>query len=342
MYSGGSGTELDPYLISTPQDLIDIKNNLNAYFKQTNNIDLASYNPWSPIGEGVGIIGINYDGDGFAIQNLTCNRDGLFYQFGGTVKNLKIEDFYGYTTSAEPFGPIAFRLEGTGVVQNCFCTGSFSTNTSLSNNISSGGIVGTCNGTIKNCRSDVSVYVKSTKDDMFIFGGGIAGSCLGTCVVENCIANGDVKVGGDPAGSSGGFYDNVASAGGIFATGDGTVKYCVANMENITSLLSEDELYFDRITNNFSSGGSFLPRDYSPTIISNYALNTMNTPNTIVSNLNGTSGLDKTSSELQKKSTYESLGWDFNNVWAMVSGKPIQRIFFEKNTEGSLFFGTNF
>ncbi|MEX2514740.1 MAG: DUF2341 domain-containing protein [Candidatus Paceibacterota bacterium] len=37
----GSGTEADPYLISTPQDLDDIRNDLDAYYRLTQDIDLT-------------------------------------------------------------------------------------------------------------------------------------------------------------------------------------------------------------------------------------------------------------------------------------------------------------
>jgi hypothetical protein len=45
-YSGGTGTEFDPYLISTPEDMNAIganSNDWNGHFLLTNNIDMTAY-----------------------------------------------------------------------------------------------------------------------------------------------------------------------------------------------------------------------------------------------------------------------------------------------------------
>lgn len=86
-YGGGSGTESDPYLISTPEHLNQLQLDVNVngvdttgiYYQLTNNIDLSSYDNdrdetngnWTPIGKSrsVSFKGI-LDGNGYKILNL--------------------------------------------------------------------------------------------------------------------------------------------------------------------------------------------------------------------------------------------------------------------------------
>ena len=41
-FDGGNGEEGTPYYVSTPEQLNEVRNNLDAYFIQTNDIDLTS------------------------------------------------------------------------------------------------------------------------------------------------------------------------------------------------------------------------------------------------------------------------------------------------------------
>jgi hypothetical protein len=80
----GSGTQADPYLISTPQDLDDIRNNLSAYYEMTQDIDLT-YHTQNPAGDfynaGTGWLHIdnfagNLDLGGYSIIGLYINDTG--------------------------------------------------------------------------------------------------------------------------------------------------------------------------------------------------------------------------------------------------------------------------
>ena len=108
--AGGSGTQKNPYLIETPEQLISFRDSVNGghgyqntYFRQTADIDLGTYGYWVPIGEFASnnlFWGV-YDGGGNAIINLHCDKDhtvndnvgnvGFFGQLGGTVMNLGID-----------------------------------------------------------------------------------------------------------------------------------------------------------------------------------------------------------------------------------------------------------
>ena len=88
-FSGGSGTELDPYQVATAEDLDNIRNYLESSFIQTADIDLGVV-PWN-VGEGWEPIGDyvwtdssksfrgNYDGDGYEITNMYINTPSDLY-----------------------------------------------------------------------------------------------------------------------------------------------------------------------------------------------------------------------------------------------------------------------
>ena len=181
----GSGTESDPYLISSGADLkwLDINmsktdNFSGLYFKMTKSIDLqgesikiGSYPSWSGRLTFKGI----FDGNNCTIRNLNMTESGmgagLFSVVTGTVRNLIV---YGNVKGDNKMtGGIVGWLYG-GTLQNCTnyvnvsSTGSSETGamigTSQSSNVincvnygsvigldSVGGIAGKASGYITNC-----------------------------------------------------------------------------------------------------------------------------------------------------------------------------------------------
>ncbi len=79
--AGGTGTEADPYIITSVGDLQQIVNEPSAYYKLGNNIDLTGYN-WTPI---EGFTG-HLDGNNFAIENLTLNNESNYCGFFATLE----------------------------------------------------------------------------------------------------------------------------------------------------------------------------------------------------------------------------------------------------------------
>ena len=94
-----SGTEEDPYLISTVQDMVDFAddinrgNNADKCYKLTADIDLGGMD-WTPVGMLVKPFRGTFDGNGKKITglNVTDSGDflGLFGYNLGTVKNLTV------------------------------------------------------------------------------------------------------------------------------------------------------------------------------------------------------------------------------------------------------------
>lgn len=71
VFNKGDGTEENPYLVSTAEQLDAVRNDLNAYYVQINDIDLSQYANWVPIGNYDNPFIGNYDGSGYTIKNLT-------------------------------------------------------------------------------------------------------------------------------------------------------------------------------------------------------------------------------------------------------------------------------
>ena len=187
LFGGGTGTQQDPWLITSQADLIALAEFLNSgnaatfdteaagvgncygyYFKQTADIDLTGVT-WEPIGySGDYYFAGNYDGDGHTISNATS-----------TGKN----DAQGYAT-AGIFGWVAF-----GSVENLHVKNANFVATGQNNYSYVGGIAGVCyESSIKNC-SVVDSSLESKRDENNNCAGSIVGySYNGTfekCAAEN-------------------------------------------------------------------------------------------------------------------------------------------------------------
>ena len=185
MFGGGTGTQGDPWLITSRDNLIALAEFLNSgnaasydaenanignchgyYFKQTADIDLTGVT-WEPIGySGDYYFAGNYDGDGHTISNATS-----------TGKN----DANGYAT-AGIFGWVAF-----GSVEKLHVKNANFVATGKNNYSYVGGITGVCySASIKNC-SVTDSSLESRRNNNNNCAGSIVGySFFGT--FENCAA----------------------------------------------------------------------------------------------------------------------------------------------------------
>ena len=105
-----SGSEDDPYLISTVQDMVDFAdkinrgNNTDKYYKLTADIDLGGMD-WTPVGMLVKPFRGIFDGNGKKIAglNVTDSGDflGLFGYNLGTIKNLTVSGYVTNTSTSK-------------------------------------------------------------------------------------------------------------------------------------------------------------------------------------------------------------------------------------------------
>lgn len=229
-FAGGTGTISDPYQISTPVHLYNIRENLSAHYIQINDIDLnvAPFNEgygWTPIGNSSMKFMGSFNGQGFTISNMYMDRTNNDYcgLFGyitslAVIKNTCLIEMdvkaKGYT------GGIAGYNEGR--ISCCYTTGI------IEGAYNVGGITGrnsgiaSYTGTIIHCYS--LAYVKATTTTGR--GGGLAGeNYYGTIV--HCYASGGVSV---PGSNGGGLIG--------YATGD-SVGCCFWNTETSAQLSSQ-------------------------------------------------------------------------------------------------------
>jgi len=227
-FSGdGEGTQSSPYIITNPQQLDEVRNNLTAYYILENDIDLnvSPYNEnfgWNPIGTGAESFKGNFDGKGYSIYNLfhnsTASDVGLFGVAESciSISNFSMKNVY--------IKSIAYTGSIVGILRvDCLLT-----NVNAHGEIESeevfGGLVGwhtSAVRTILNSYSNVSIKGNN-------IGGGLVG--LNDGLIENSYSLGYVDVNTNSGGLIGvntgivnnSFYDTNMS--GQNDTGKGTPK----------------------------------------------------------------------------------------------------------------------
>jgi len=141
----GNGTSDNPWQITTAAELKALEEYVNAvnvtagvYYKLMNNIDLSGYPNWIPIGDNTQCALArcanfqgNFDGNGYAVQNLTINRPTMKYValFGyvstyAMIKNLGVVNCN--VIGSDYVGGLAGFLSGGDTITNCYVTGSVS------------------------------------------------------------------------------------------------------------------------------------------------------------------------------------------------------------------------
>lgn len=157
-FSGaGNGTEKDPYLVSNADELFEVRNDLDAYYKQICDIDLIDWlsdnsikNGWIPIGSVENPFNGLYDGNGYVISNLNINREntsnvGLFgFSYTGVFKNISLLN-PRIKGNEKVGGILGYALAWPGfTIENCNVFGG-----SIEGNAETGGIIGYIYGSLR-------------------------------------------------------------------------------------------------------------------------------------------------------------------------------------------------
>ena len=191
----GSGTEADPYLITTAKELDTMRKLSDTrspkYFKIVNDIDVSDYaDTWTPIGNSSQEFGGIVDGNGKTIRGLRVDEAdemyvGLFaYLRNSVIKNLTVE--VEQVNGRVDVGGLAGYANDT-VIDNCGVRAA-SSESSIMGTSRVGGLVGTASETtITNSYAEVAVQGSTLV-------AGLVGSYSGSTstYVENCYATGDV------------------------------------------------------------------------------------------------------------------------------------------------------
>ncbi|MGI5839852.1 MAG: S-layer homology domain-containing protein [bacterium] len=95
-FAGGDGSEEEPYLIETPEQLNAIRNYPDKHFKLVADINLADYSAgegWEPIGTEENSFAGTFDGNGHTISDLVINRiEGFELGLFGHTLEAEIRD----------------------------------------------------------------------------------------------------------------------------------------------------------------------------------------------------------------------------------------------------------
>ena len=204
-YSGGDGSQANPYIIGSATDLaqltVNMANSVNYnanYFKLDVDIDLNNH-PWTPIALDGMAIGA-FDGQHHKITGLNVDIAtgsvgvGLFGKVRSGVSNLHVSGTVKTTGSGSYAGGICGNLTGDGssvaVLANCSFTGS------VEGVSSAGGIVGKMQSvtTITSCKNSGTVKANS-------FAGGISGSMGSSLYIFGCYNEGAI-IGNNAGGIS--------------------------------------------------------------------------------------------------------------------------------------------
>ena len=144
-FASGSGTESDPYIITTAEQLDNLRNYVglaysDTYFKLGNDIDLQMYlsegndgynngDYWKPIGDILtGFYG-HLDGDDYSIINYKSKDNGLFgtLRDGASIRNLTIigdeSAAYSVESNSVDVGLLAANMTNNSVIENSVAIG---------------------------------------------------------------------------------------------------------------------------------------------------------------------------------------------------------------------------
>lgn len=282
-YTGsGSGTAASPYIITTPAQLQEMKNDLDGYYQLANDIDMTGYS-WSPIGTSSAPFAGTLDGNGFTISNTNIY---LIFILTGTVKNLHVDKCIASNSESA----IVYRLYvSSASVQNCMVT-----NSDITAPHYVGLIVGAGTGFVENCIVlDSSTHTTSYQSSAAIIGQETRGGRINNCIAVN--------------------FNNYGSGSG---SNDHRPGGIVGGSEVSSNQVSNSVMLSDSVSGN--SPGRIGGGSSGITYQNNYALSSVLVNGGIVSGGIATdkNGADITTTQATSQSFYENtLGWDFVNTW---------------------------
>ena len=327
LWSGGSGTVEDPFLIDKAEDFVKIFTNedyLACHYKLVNDLDFSSIENWN-----VGSIS-NYksfrgslDGDNHSISGLRgdSNLPNLFYSVkNATIKNLIYENI-SWDIEESGFGNLIAMLAYDSVFENIIITKTVEIKGKASN---AGGIVATAyNSKFKNIFNyanvvtDYSYYGKAAGIVVEAYGCEITESYnYGNIIATESIVGGIVAyLDSDITTSSVGKIENVYNFGNLDTNlyAGGIAGYAKDSIINNTYNI------FEKINNKVAN---IVGTSYNMYIKNSYYLDGIG--KAILTDEENKSSLinvlDKTDIQLKDENTY--IGFDFDNAWVMYHSYP--------------------
>ena len=323
LWSGGSGSVDNPYLITSVEDFTKIFTNeeyMGVHYKLTNDLDFSNIDDWN-----IGTLS-NYqafsgsiDGDHHIISGLSGNSNlpSLFYSLDGAViKNLIFSDIH-FNIVESGWGNLISILAYHSTFKDIVITKSVEIDGSASY---AGGLVGTA----YNCKfTHIANYADiKTEYDYNGKASGIVNEAYGSEINE-CYNYGNITAANSITGGIIGVLKVASDTANV-----GTVKNTY-NFGNITTNLtgggivgSGESSIIENSYNIFSKEvsdnvGNIIGTSYGMVIKNNYYFNSFSS--SIAEDKENTTTLvnvmGKTDEQLKDPNTY--LNFDFNTIWSM-------------------------
>ena len=280
-YSGGEGTQSNPYLISNTDDLLELSQtsaDWSSYFVLTDDIDAVSLIGFTPIGNTSTNFNGVFDGQEFAISNLSIdlpasNNVGLF---GVTGSQSEISNLTLVNASVNGDARVGSLIgQNFGSVSK---SGTVDAQVNASGN--TGALIGENRGLISEVYSSGSVSSESEG------AGGLVGNNTSTGEILNsysrAVVTGSVR------------------AAGLVATNTGAINNCYSS--GLVQGASQSTLLRGLVATNSNLGA---------TTNSFWNIETSG----IVNTAGGGTGI--TSALMETQSSFTDAGWDFGATWAI-------------------------
>jgi len=311
-YGGGSGTENDPYLIRTAEQMNAIgasRSDWGKHFQLRADIDLsvftgAAYNIIGTEASNESFTGV-FDGNEHTISNLslTSSRQqytGLFGYVTGEVMNLGLINPKVFSQGSHVGALAGYLFAGT--ISNCYVEGA-----NISGDDYVGGLVGSCAG-----RLNKSYSTGSVMGDTYV--GGLIGF-VGDSTVNMCYSKANVTGHQEVGGLTGKISHEQGVVSNCYATGNvqggtyagglvGQVQNGRAYKSYSTGSVSGDQ-YVGGFTGNIRVLGG-VTHCFWDTETSGQSTSP--------------GGTGKTTVEMQTITTFSDVGWDFINTWTICDG----------------------
>lgn len=197
----GKGTEAEPYLITTKEDLITLNKSVTSgqsftgdYFKQTGDIWLNNATDFTGVGNDMNqnhTFDGTYDGGGFSIHQLLINN--ISYNSSKEPKrsgSRSVAGFFGYCNKNSVIKNLTIASDCKIVAYDI-----------------AGGVAAVTLGRIENCRNYADVTAMNE------YAGGITGQLVTGGVITDCYNSGHIVTGS-------------SYAAGIASTVGGNISYC--------------------------------------------------------------------------------------------------------------------
>ncbi len=340
LYSGGSGTVDDPYIISNAYDLQNMSLELDAHYVLGNDFDASVTSSWNggngfvAVGDGGNPFTGSLEGNGYEINRLYINDPGSgtfglfgFLNSGASVSNLSLVD--ANFTANSKLGGIAGVSQNSEIV-NCHVSGtiiangsevggivgfqdggvtegcSFSGTVSGTNRV--GGLVGYMLNTAELYRSFSNATVTASNTDSRV--GGAVGDLAENSFSEECYSSGHVSGIKFVGGFVGRTWHSDATDCYSRSTVNGS-SY-VGGFVGIHQNDDDDIIQYCYSTGSVSANsnvGGFVGLAAAAPVIADSYWDTE--ASEMATSPEG--GIGKTTAEMKLRSTYTD--WDFHNVW---------------------------